>query len=226
MGPRDVVGGLGALIGDPLGQHAVAVKETLTLKLDREDMEDVFEDNFRIFLGVLRALARSLVGLEQQLGRDVGPRPQHELTFADGRKLGLVERILLLRGSMHFVGAEIEALADLAEECEEIELSGESVLWQVGDVAEHAILLVSGRIRARAADHDPFWFEPGDVIGGVDALCGEARWYSALAEGRVRGLQIETQRLLDVIEDNMGVGMNLLRIIARGIREVSERVPA
>lgn len=225
MGPRDVVGGLGALSLDPMGQQAVATQETLTLKLDRDDMEEVFEDQFAIFLGVLRALARALVSLEKRLGRDEGLRIPRELALGEDTELGLVERILLLRSSMNFAGAEIEALADLAQECESFELPAEGVLWRAGDAAEDAILLVTGRIRAAAGDRDPFWFDGGTWVGGMEALSGEPRWYYATADGPVRGLRIELGSLLDVVEDHMGIGMNLLRTIARSIRDVSEHVP-
>jgi CRP-like cAMP-binding protein len=224
LGPHDVVGGLGALSGDALGQHAVALEDTFALQLDREDMEEVFEDNFPIFLGVLRVLARTLVASEKELGRAIALRPENDLPFDAGGELGLVERILLLRGSMNFAGAEIEALADLAQESELFELPADGPLWQVGDAAQHGVLLATGRVRGKAADHDPFWFEPGAVVGGVDALSNEPRWYAATAETPVRGLRLQTQNLLDVIEDNMAVGMNLLRVIARGIRDVSERI--
>jgi CRP-like cAMP-binding protein len=224
MGPRDVVGGLGALSLDPLGQSAIATQDTLTLKLDRDDMEDVFEDRFAIFLGVLRALARALVSLEKRLGRDEGLRMPRELAFGRESELGLVARILLLRSSMNFAGAEIEALADLAEECQPFELPAEGVLWRAGDAADHAVLLVTGRIRAATGDRDPFWFDGGTLVGGMEALSGEPRWYAATTDGPARGLHIELSSLLDVIEDHMGVGMNLLRTIARGIRELSDHV--
>jgi CRP-like cAMP-binding protein len=225
LGPHDVVGGLASLVDEPLREHAVAAEETITLQLDRDDMADVFEDNFPIFGGVLRVMARMLVAARKKLGSDAGDGPASALGPARVlRQLGLVERILVLRDSMDFAEAEIEALADLAQEAEEIDLPPGRTLWKIGDAADHFVIVIDGHVCCALEDGKELSYGPGTVIGAVNSLSAEPRWYAAKTAERVRGLRIQTQNLLDVIEDNMGVGMNLLRVIARRIQEVGERV--
>jgi CRP-like cAMP-binding protein len=225
LGPHEVVGGLASLMQDPAGQHAVATEPTVTLQLDRDEMAEVFEDNFPIFLGVLRVMARMLVTARKKLGNDGGHPPSGALHWMrELGELGLVERILVLRRTMDFAGAEIEALADLAQEAEEIRLAPGRTLWRVGDTADHSLILISGRVVCYAETGQELDFGPGSVVGGVDSLCDDPRWYTAVARGEVRGLRIEAQDLLDVIEDNMAMGMNLLRVIAGGIHQIDQRV--
>jgi CRP-like cAMP-binding protein len=224
LGPQEVVGGLASMMHDPVGQHAVAAVETVTLQLDRDEMAEVFEDNFPIFLGVLRVMARMLVTARKKLGRDAGHTPASSLDWMrELGELGLVERILVLRRTMDFAGAEIEALADLAQEAEEVRLPARTTLWRSGDSADHSVIVITGRVTCGSDGHS-FDFGPGSVAGGVDSLCGDPRWYTAVTAGELRGLRIEAQDLLDVIEDNMAMGMNLLRVIATGIHRIDQRV--
>lgn len=226
LGPHDVLGGLASLMDEPLRERAVAVEDTITLQLDRDDMEDVFEDNFPIFCGVLRVMARMLVASRKKLGSDIADIVAPLQTSArELAQLGLVERILVLRDSMDFADTEIEALADVAQDAEEVELPSGRVLWQIGDPADHFVVVIDGRLRCVSETGHELRYGPGVVIGAINSLSGEPRWYTAMAEGRLRCLRIRTQNLLDVIEDNMAVGMNLLRVIARRIHDVGDRVP-
>lgn len=225
IGPHGVFGGLASLTTEPVSYRAVAGVDTVTLELSRDDMEEVFEDNFPIFFGVLRVMARMLVASRRKLGDGAGRLPT-ECLLSPGElsDLGLVERILVLRRSMDFAGEEIETLAELAQEAEDVDLPSGRTLWKVGDAADHAIVLIDGAIRCKSDEGHRFSFGPGAVVGSIDALCGDARWYAAVTDGRVRALRVRAQALLDAIEDNMAVGMNLLRVIARGIREIAERI--
>jgi CRP-like cAMP-binding protein len=144
----------------------------ITLQLDRDDMEEVFEDNFPIFLGVLRVMARALVASRKKLGRDAGhPRANSSSWMRGLGELGLVERILILRRTLDFAGAEIEALADLAQQAEEIVQPVRQPLWAAGDAADHFIILLSGRVRP--GSRCPVFFRPGSIVGGVESFCAK-----------------------------------------------------
>jgi CRP-like cAMP-binding protein len=219
LGPHDVIGDLAALSQESEGQRAIAAEDSVTLELDRDEMEELFEDSFATFLGVLRVMARQLVHARVELASGGAAFDGWGLGLSAPNRLGLVERILLLRRSLGFAGGEIEALAELAEHAQSVELPAGGRLWDQGESAGDSLILIAGRMRG-AADGLELSFSPGSLLGGADALAGEARWYRAAALTPAWGLRLETQHLLDVIEDNMVVGMNLLRLIARGIRSL------
>jgi CRP-like cAMP-binding protein len=224
FGNQSVIGGLSAFMGQPETLEYVALEDTVTLELRREDMEDVFEDNFRIFIGVLAAMARALLELRQKLASEAGfPAVGNGKASREFDELGLVEKIFLLRENMNFAQTRIEALADLAQESQHISFEPDTVLWQVGDVSDHSLMLVSGIIECQN-ETQRFAFDPGSTVGGLDSVAQVPRWYEARARTPVLALRIETQRLLDVIEDNMEMGIDMLRVFATDLRQLQERL--
>jgi CRP-like cAMP-binding protein len=227
LGPQDVLGGLSALIGDEQASSARAVVSTTTLQLHREDLLDVFEDNFAVLLGVLRTLARAQLSARRKLGTHAGfsasesGSPQRPVS-----ELGLVERLFHLRSALDFAESRVEALADLAQDAKAVRIAAGQVLWEVGDLSEHNVLLLEGVIAGRSEDPaQSFEFGPGALVGGIDSLAAEPRWYRALAKEPVTALYIRTQHLLDVIEDDVEFAMDMLRVFARTLRSLQEQVP-
>jgi CRP-like cAMP-binding protein len=228
LGPQDVVGGLAALIGDEQSQHAYAVEPTTTLQLHRDDLQDVFEDNFPALLGVLRTLARAQLEVRRGLGKDAGfPLIKTANPARPIAELSLVDKLFFLRKALDFAQSRVEALADLAQETRTLRAAEGQVLWSLGALADHTLLLIEGVIGASSENEEQvFEFGPGDVVGGIDALAGEPRWYQAVARTPITALQIGTQHLLDVIEDNGELGMDLLRVFASTLRALQGRLPA
>lgn len=223
---HETVGALAALTDNPHGERAVALEDTITLEFDRDDMEEVFEDNFPIFLAALRSLAVTHLRLRKRLGPGAGFVPVTE----DGSEtrstepLGLAERIMLLRSTMSFAQARIEALADIAQEAREISVARGQELWRLGDSATYILVVTEGRLLC-TTENQAQRFEIGNksLAGGLDALAGQPRWYDAVAATPFRALRIEIQSLLDVIEDNMEMAIDILRVFAQVILELEDR---
>jgi CRP-like cAMP-binding protein len=226
LGPQDVLGGLRALGGDDQTEHARALQNTTTLQLHRDDLQDVFEDNFSVFLGVLRTLARAQLSLRRRLGEHAGFSPSAPGTAAHAvGELGLVEKLFHLRKAMDFAESRVEALADLAQEAEAVRVEAGQVLWEVGDLAEYNVLVLEGVIGATTTSSEQhFEFGPGSVVGGLDAMAGEPRWYRAVAKEPLTALYMRSQHVLDVIEDNVEFGMDMLRLFARTLHGLSGRL--
>jgi len=222
FGPQSALGGLASLTGEPETQLYLALEDTETLELFRDDIQDVFEDNFRIFQGVMRAITRVVLEVRRRLGPSTGFLP---MTTTDPIRsvdeLRLMEKIFFLRQTMSFAQTRIEALADLAQETEDLTLPAGQILWRAGDVSDHALMPISGIIACETADGlQSFKFDPGSTVGGIDALANVPRWYEARAETPVRTLRVDAQRLLDVIEDNIELGMDMLRVFGLGLRQL------
>lgn len=227
LGPQTVVGGLASLSGEPEARLYRAREHTTTLELDREDMEEVFDEHFPIFVGVVRAIARALVELRQQLGPTAGfPDVKSVSSIGNQGELGLVDKIFVLRRTWNFSRARVEALADLAQETEEVRHPAGTVLWKVDDPADHALMVISGVVRCQAPHGQHFAFDPGSTVGGIDSLGALPRWYEARAETELRALRVSVEQLLDVFEDNIEMGVELLRVLAMGLRGLQELAEA
>ena len=222
FGPQSSIGGLASLTGEPETQVYLALEDTETLELFRDDVQDVFEDNFRIFQGVMRAITRVVLEVRRGLGPGAGfPAVTNADPVRPVGKLGLVEKVFFLRQTMSFAQTRIEALADLAQEARDLTVPAGQMLWRAGDVSDHALMLISGIIACVTDDgQQSFKFDPGSTVGGIDALANVPRWYQAQAETPVRMLRIDAQRLLDVIEDNIELGMDMLRVFGLGLRQL------
>lgn len=226
MGPRSSVGGLAALARDPNGAHVVAIEDTVALEIDIEDMNDVFEDHFNILLGVLGAIGRTMRALQIQQGGGAARPARSQLGSVSERPLGLVDKMFVLKGSTSFADTSIEALADLARGATERRLAAGAEIWREGDRAEGPVLVVNGAVECQPSSGTPFELGPSYVVGGLDSIAQEPRWYRAAAKTDLRILELERRHLLDVLEDHPDVAMELLRGLARGVSAMLDGVAA
>jgi len=223
LGPRDVIGDLVALLDEAPAPRAVANEPTLTLEFDRAALEDLLEDDFSIFLGVLRATARRLV----QGGRAApGARLalEHE---ADRRKsnrptLDLVERVLLLEECDHLRHCEIAALATLAEGATHVVLPRGAPLFPTGKPADHFVVVASGHAILETPA-GPRRVSAGAELGMIEALAGETISTSANAETTLQALRIAGSSLIDVVEDYPSSALGLLRALAQEVESPEVR---
>jgi CRP-like cAMP-binding protein len=226
LGSRSSLGGLAALTGDPKGIHAVAVEDTLALEFDVDDMRDVFEDNFGILLGVMAAMARTLRELQQMtLGAAVASNktmPPIEIE----RPLTVVEKMLFLKRTTNFGDASIEALYELANQTPEVRWKAGDRIWTVGEPTDWSFGLFRGEVECRPPGKPSFGFGPGFVVGGIDSLAGEPRWYECWAVTDARAIRFARSALFDVFEDHPEVGMVLLRNLAGGVNAMLEAMAA
>ncbi len=227
MGPRSSVGGLAGLTRDPRGAHAVALDDTVTLEIDTDDMQDLFEDNFNILLGVMRALVRTM--REFQIKTGGGAVSGGDKVFeglASDQPLTLVDKMFFIRKASSFAQVSIRALAELASQVTELRLGAGEPIWPAGETADYSVLIVNGVVECLPEDMDPFEFGPGYVVGGPDSIIGDPRWYAAVAKTDVILLQQWRAATLDVFEDHIEVAMSLLRTLATGFTRKLDEMAA
>jgi CRP-like cAMP-binding protein len=218
LGPRSVVGGVSALAGEALGYDCIALEDMITLALAVEDSQDIFEDHFVLLKRVLRGTSHEVLESRRKLGPSAGFGPVSEpFTFPD-RPFDLVERMAFLRKTFSFGDSEIDAIADLARDIQEVHLPKGEVLWNVGDRSTYSLLPLRGVVDCRATDPDQhFQLGPGDSVGAIDAMAGERRWFRAEVMEDLVAFRIDQEALLEVLEDHFTMAMSLLRSIATGI---------
>jgi CRP-like cAMP-binding protein len=224
FGPREAVGVIGLLARTDTGVHAVAMRDTLTLELTREALLEVFEDHFGVLEGVLRSVARLLLSERLQIHGDAGLKSAAlETLTCPARPLDLVERIFVLRQSLPFASTSVDALAGLARRVEELRLAAGERLWTQDHRADSMLVLVCGSVEGVVdGGRQRFRFGSRASIGGVDALAGAPRWYTATALEPVVALKINIEELMDLFEDHFDLALELLAALSRDILAVFE----
>jgi CRP-like cAMP-binding protein len=226
-GPRMGVGLLSALAHEEVGFNCVAVLETTALTLRAEDVLEVMEDYFDMMHGTMRALARDAIDLRRGLLPDAG------FASADGeggacencgsQPLGLVERILYLRQTIGFEHSDIDQLAEMARAADEVRYKAGTPLWMAGEQAHHLLIVTHGQIAGSTPEGARFRFGPGDILGNLDTVSGDPRWFDAVASQDTVALSLDREVIVDLWEDHPEIGFHFLRMIARLIIELRGR---
>jgi CRP-like cAMP-binding protein len=211
------VGTLGLFAQDPYAVDARALEDTTTLEVDSEQIFDVFEDRFAIFLHILRDLCRQLIEQVADLKLDPDRIYPPCQGLAVGREMDLVERIFVLRTMPVFHKASLNALFEVSRAMTEIRYPAGTVLWKEGETALSLFLLTNGTVRCRNAGGSDFQVGPGFPLGAAESIGELPRWFEAVTETAVTGLMGPVETLVDVLEDNFELARNFMAGIARGL---------
>ena len=218
LGSRSVVGGVSALAGEEVGYDCVALEDMVTLAITVEDSQEIFEDHFVLLKRVLRGTSREVLEARRRLGESAGFGSVSEPFAFPDRPFDLVERMAFLRKTFSFGESEIDAIADLARDVQEVHLPKGEVLWDIGDRSTYFLLPLRGIVDCRATDPaQHFQLGPGDSVGAIDAMADERRWFRAEVVEDLIAFRIDLEFLLEVLEDHFAMAMSLLRSIAAGI---------
>jgi CRP-like cAMP-binding protein len=222
--PGLAVGPFHVLARDQRGLGATADTDTVALELSAERLTEIFEEHFAILHTIIREVSRLIV--EQavrypQVAALLPGSPEGAPTAS--RELDLVERIFFLRRSPVFEHASISALAQLSRTLTEVRYPPGTVLWREGEATGWGSLIVSGTVRARSSRGHDFTAGPGVALGGLDAVAEIPRWFDAVTETPVVALQASIQGLVDVFEDNFGMAMDYLAVMARWLLVIYDR---
>jgi CRP-like cAMP-binding protein len=126
-----------------------------------------------------------------------------------------VDRIFFLRRMGVFRRSSITALAEMAREMAQVRFEPGTVLWREGEPSPGIFLLRSGRVRATGSSGVGFRPGPGFPLGALEALGEVPRFYDAVAETPVVALQGHRGVVVDAFEDNFGMAMEYLAVLAQ-----------
>ncbi len=215
-GPGSAVGGLAIFSGDPLGSEVVAEEDSLTLELDRDAVAEVLEDRYPILQHLLREMSRRAIDLLTRFKLDPSAGiPESPADIPQGGDIDLVNRIFFLRRMGVFRRSSITALAEMAREMAQVRFEPGTVLWHEGEPSSAIFLLRSGRVRATGSSGVAFRPGPGFPLGALEALGEVPRFYEAVAETAVVALQGHMGVVVDAFEDNFGMAMEYLAVLAQ-----------
>jgi CRP-like cAMP-binding protein len=214
--PPDVVGSLAELLDEVKAPRVLVRERTVTLGFDRAELEDLLEDDFGVFLGLLRGLALHAMRRDSA-SNGSGASPSAAPQSQKDPAADLVDLILLLRKQPYFDRAELGALAALAQQADRLVFAGGSSLVSTGSATERFLILTAGRAvvetRGRSAR-----IGSGDQLAIPEALAGVPVGITAIAEGTVSALGCSASTLVDLVEDYPSLGLGLLHTLAHQAR--------
>jgi CRP-like cAMP-binding protein len=220
----DSVGVLTALARDKTGFSCRTLKECVLLVLRLSDLFEMMEDYFELMHGALRNVSAEAIRWRRLLPNG-GFIPQGSLECVDCGEapLGLVQRIFHLRRTIGLERSYIDELAELARAAREHRVARGTRLWSTGERADHLLIVVSGQVVGKMPEGGEFTFGPGDILGNLDTIAGEPRWFDAHAASDLVTLAIDSEAIVDVWEDHPDLGFAFLRMYTRLILELRLR---
>jgi CRP-like cAMP-binding protein len=224
-GPHHVVGGVDALATADAAVTFVAEEPTSTLTIEHGDLRDILEDNFGVLSGTLEGVAASTLRLRRELIPSAGFRPQRSGEERVPESLDdLGARIVFLRAHPALRLGRIETLGMLAREATLVSLADRDRLWRSGEPADHAVLVVHGRLECATEDGRQRFDAGARAILGLDeALAIQPRWYGATARGPATLLRITRTAILDALEDDPDTALHMLAALADIARELRDQ---
>lgn len=215
-GPQHVLGGEDALALSAADVVAVAEEDTRTLAIERDHLRDVLEDNFGVLSAALQGVAAATLRLRRRIVPSAGyvdpPPPAPEPSQLPGE---LGARVAFLWEHTGLRHARVRTLGQLASDAESVALGDGERLWAVGDPAEHALIVVAGRVHCETDDgRQHFAAGRGAILGLEESLAMDARWCGAVVRAPGSALRITRAALVDVLEDDPDSAVALLAALA------------
>lgn len=146
------------------------------------------------------------------------------MTIPDNQR---VKRELLLRTLFPLMPAA--AHVRLVELLEEVELEAGSIAFKVGDLPDHFLFLLEGRVALESETLRGIEFSGVSVVGVVDAILDRPRQRACRALEASKALRIRSADWFDLLEDNAEVARAGIRNFASQLhrlwQELSARLP-
>jgi CRP-like cAMP-binding protein len=217
LGERSLVGTMDLTLDRPRTRTVTATRETHLLRMPASDWLDMLEDNFELMLRGVEGLSEGIHDLRVGLGggpTSAGPVACEVDRPLPAATLGLIERVMLLRGVPLFASGEVQALLDLAEHAVEIDLEAGVPLALRGEPNEAMFVTVSGTVTASTSAAIPQeTFGPGALVFGLCAATSKDLGFEARATTRTRLLRLVREDYFDAMEEHFGLGRSSMKAL-------------
>jgi CRP-like cAMP-binding protein len=224
LAPPQSLGFLAILARSDGTYDASAEEDTRSLSLDADALIELLEDHVELFHATLRYFADRLLYEIMELPADMLEGRLRGETAAPDRKLDIVERIVELRMLRAFRRTNLNALVALAEHLEERRVGPGETLWQKGEPADHALIVLAGTATCEDRDLDKRWQAgPRSVLGGIEGMVSKPRWYTLSAATLLVSYRLSSTAFVDLLEDDFAMGLDFISMLAGELVDLLER---
>jgi CRP-like cAMP-binding protein len=214
------------LAGRPIAHRVVATTRTRVLSVAAADFSEILEDSYSVLHSARKALARRLLFIERN-GQRIPP-PSTPFTLADlpDHKLGMVERLIILRQQMQFASGRAQALAAIAQASEERRFPANVVVADIGEESAGSTVVLTGLIRATRSDGESIVYGPGDGFGALSTMAALPFDRAFQTMTPVRTLFTPARALMDIMEDHTDYALGLISRLAARLLDLEIEPPA
>ena len=221
IAPPQSVGFLNIIARSDAPYDAIAETKIETLELTAERLLGLLEDQEQLLAATIHYAAERLLSEMKELpAKALAIAPENIPIDVPDRELDLVERVFFLRCMSAFKRTNLSALSGLAEQMSERRVAAGTELFSAGAPPTVTVFIIRGTVDCETPDGRKFSFGPGTAVGGVEAIAGKARWYSARASTDLVMLEGRASHLLDMTEDNFEMGMDFVSTLVGGLQGI------
>ncbi len=129
--------------------------------------------------------------------------------------LTTIEKVNLLQRVPLFRDVRTESVARVAAIAREISCEARQLLFRENDAADAMLLVLEGRVALVRDGNETHELGPGQLLGALPLLAGEAYAESAIATQPVRVLQIDQQEFYEAMAEDFNLTRGLMRALVR-----------
>jgi hypothetical protein len=166
------------------------------------------------------AFPRKAEALPRNGTRSLAPR----LAGGNRPMLTTIERVIALKGVELLADTPDEVLADLVGLLKEIEVPAGDRALTKGDPGSSMFIVAVGSLRVHDGETDIDRLGEGDVFGELALLDPAPRSATITALTDTILLELERDAFFELLEDRIDVTRRVMRLLARRLRNVTERV--
>lgn len=219
FGRGAVVGILDVMAERPRARTAIVRADALVLRLRADDWLDILEDDFEYTRDVLRGVASANAGVHLELGPRGGfdEPPLDAPTIAeDAPRLGLVERMMVLRDTDLFRRTTIQAITTISDACDELRLPAGAILSDRVSLFAGFSVVARGVVEMTRAGEPELRarFGPASVVGGPFGLAHPPEKLEVRAITDASLLHVRDEDFYDVMEDHFDVARSAFATFA------------
>ncbi|HEY3249071.1 MAG TPA: cyclic nucleotide-binding domain-containing protein [bacterium] len=138
--------------------------------------------------------------------------------------IGKAEKVRLLRSVSLFAGLGARALGPIADRAEVIEFPAGRYIVRQGQIGTGFYLVISGRAKVLRGSDTLNTLGPGDFFGELSVLDQAPRMAHVLTEVPTTCLALASWEFTKILEKNPKVTLQILREVARRLREATDHV--
>lgn len=217
------VGVLAVMAEAEMPYDVIALDEVVALAVDTEFFRDTFEDNFDVALEIVGSLANHLVSRRTNLPARIGQEFELPPTLLRAKRLGLVERMLLVRRFDIFGPGALSGLTEVAQQFHEQQLLAGEELYAAGSHADTFHILLEGTLELEWPEGTEL-VTMGPMFSNMETFVSMRRGATARAKTHARMLSVPWETLIDVFEDHTEMVLAIIARLAQAVLHLTGTV--
>ena len=212
---------LEVILPDELKRTTLALVADLTLESRFERLNALFPQqrlNFAERLSDLSSESREgVTAWTQTCARYV----KHSLSFAtdgDYEMFSTIEKVIALKTTGVFAGIPDRILAEVAELCQEVQMSEGEAVFQKGELGKSLYVIAAGRVRVHDGNQTFEFLNEGQVFGEMALLDPEPRSASITAMEDTQLLRLDQEPFYELLEEQGELARGMIKLLTRRLR--------